>query len=188
LDCVHCEVCTYFVTYCLYMNQVPGKSYLGQWPYITEWVRDCCLSPTQQFFSYFMATVHVYSKNLSSQYSLTAQIKQVQDKIVYWLILDMTLYVEIFFVTVISLWKTKFLTVNKRAKGKSTFLFIMSVICKCFRSIKYIRWGSHYQKGENWNQIYPFNMSQFCARPTSGPWFPLTYIVVFFVYNDLKWE
>ena len=50
-----------------------------------------------------MATVHVYNKNLSSQYSLTAQIKQVQDKIVYWLILDMTLYVEIFFATVISL-------------------------------------------------------------------------------------
>ena len=64
---------------------------------------------------------HVYSKNFSSQYSLTAQIKLVQDKIVYWLILDMTLYVEIFFVTVISLWKKIFLTVNKRAKGKSTF-------------------------------------------------------------------
>ena len=43
-----------------------------------------------------MATVHVYSKNLSSQYSLTAQIKQVQDKIVYWLILDMTVCRDIF--------------------------------------------------------------------------------------------
>jgi hypothetical protein len=33
----------------LYMNQIPANCMFS------EWVSDCCLMPTQQFFSYIMA-------------------------------------------------------------------------------------------------------------------------------------
>ena len=43
-------------------------------------------------------------------------------------------------------------------------------------------------QGEGWELINGLTRPHICAWPSPGPGFPTSYVMVFFVFNDLRWE
>jgi len=63
--------------------------------------------------------------------------------------------------------------------SKFTEVFFFFIVCLYL----YFHWISNYQEREGWDAIYRFNHTTFLFQTRSLP-----YIVIFFVFNDLRWE
>ena len=77
-----------------------------------------------------------------------------------------------FFVIVCGLFERKWISAG-------FFLVYLYMYCRC---------RSSYQEGRVGIQLTGLTPPHFCACSKPGPWFPTSYVVVFFVFSELRWE